>query len=147
MRKFEFSVKSDYFLATGFYALHENATSKSENKWWGQIWIVEVPPRVKHFAWRMVNNLIATEENLIKKTMFRPLGSPVNVLRWGRYYSLPCFLWSCELCLDGYPFLGYSENSCPLHHGGTLPRNILKIGQTWAGRIVYEVAVGLESHL
>ena len=65
-----FSVCSAYRLAMD-QARAERSGSSSDNgrirKFWRQLWSLEIPHKVRHFAWRAVKGILPTKVNLVKR--------------------------------------------------------------------------------
>lgn len=63
-----YTVKSGYafWSEQKFRKEHEEMAEGSgkNNKWWKSIWSLQVPPKIKHFLWQLVWNIIPTEWNL-----------------------------------------------------------------------------------
>ena len=65
-----FSVRSAYRLAMD-QARIERSGSSSDNgkirKFWRQLWRLEIPHKVRHFAWRAVKGILPMKVNLVKR--------------------------------------------------------------------------------
>ena len=65
-----FSVGSAYRLAMD-QARAERSGSSSNNgkicKFWRQLWLLEIPHKVRHFAWRAIKGILPTKVNLVKR--------------------------------------------------------------------------------
>lgn len=63
-----YSVKSAYGVATSLIPeespSHPSSSHQVPKDFWKQIWKVEVPPKIKHFWWRVCKNTLATKVNL-----------------------------------------------------------------------------------
>lgn len=66
-----YSVKSGYHLALAEHnaKLPPKASSSFEppKSLWKFIWTLKIPPKLKHFWWRVCCNFLATKENLCKR--------------------------------------------------------------------------------
>ncbi|XP_057811420.1 uncharacterized protein LOC131025639 [Salvia miltiorrhiza] len=58
-------VKFGYLCATNFYSPHPYSPSCELTSWWKKFWALNLPPKVLHFAWRMLFNMIAMNGNLV----------------------------------------------------------------------------------
>ncbi|CAL5322866.1 unnamed protein product [Camellia sinensis] len=66
--------KGSYTVKSGYIAMVNKGASSSHSKpsssfcWsdkeWKFIWGLTLPPKIKHFAWRMCNNFVASRQNL-----------------------------------------------------------------------------------
>lgn len=62
-----FSVRSAYKIAMEMTSVGEAATSSNDSglrKFWKYLWQVNVPHKVRHFAWRACKDILPTYENL-----------------------------------------------------------------------------------
>uniref|UniRef100_A0A803Q328 Reverse transcriptase domain-containing protein n=1 Tax=Cannabis sativa TaxID=3483 RepID=A0A803Q328_CANSA len=70
-----YAVNSGYHLA--HRQLHHTEPSPSNNKsshdWWKALWNLSLPPKVKHFLWRVCHDILPTSRNLFnRKTITSP---------------------------------------------------------------------------
>ncbi|KAF4391696.1 hypothetical protein G4B88_005582 [Cannabis sativa] len=70
-----YTVNSGYHLAHS--QLHQNEPSpsdqKSSNAWWKNLWTLPLPPKLKHFLWRVCYDILPTSRNLFnRKTLYSP---------------------------------------------------------------------------
>uniref|UniRef100_A0A803QD75 Reverse transcriptase domain-containing protein n=1 Tax=Cannabis sativa TaxID=3483 RepID=A0A803QD75_CANSA len=70
-----YTVNSGYHLAHS--QLHHNEPTPSESKssttWWKHLWTLPLPPKVKHFLWRVCHDILPTSHNLFnRKTICSP---------------------------------------------------------------------------
>uniref|UniRef100_A0A803PAC2 Reverse transcriptase domain-containing protein n=1 Tax=Cannabis sativa TaxID=3483 RepID=A0A803PAC2_CANSA len=70
-----YTVNSGYHLAHS--QLHQNEPSpsdqKSSNAWWKNLWTLPLPPKLKHFLWRVCYDILPTSQNLFnRKTLYSP---------------------------------------------------------------------------
>ncbi|XP_057793037.1 uncharacterized protein LOC131009639 [Salvia miltiorrhiza] len=63
--KGQYSVKSGYLCATDFYGTPLNSSSTAGSEW-KRLWALNLPPKVKHFAWKALHNFLATDLNLAR---------------------------------------------------------------------------------
>ena len=69
-KKGEFSVKSVYYIATkGLDTKEEGESSSSDARspLWKKLWHLNIPPKVRIFAWKMCMNALPTYVNLQKR--------------------------------------------------------------------------------
>ena len=59
-----YTVKSGYWLATKLSLEACASPSFSEPSWWSILWKLNLPPKVKLFAWRLASNWLPTMINL-----------------------------------------------------------------------------------
>ncbi|CAL5444757.1 unnamed protein product [Camellia sinensis] len=63
-----YSVKSGYWVAKSLIteesSSHPSSSYQVPIDFWKHIWKVEVPPKIKHFWWRVCKNTLATKANL-----------------------------------------------------------------------------------
>ncbi|KAF4378640.1 hypothetical protein G4B88_031244 [Cannabis sativa] len=70
-----YMVNSGYHLAHS--QLHQNEPTpsdhKSSNAWWKNLWTFPLPPKLKHFLWRVCYDILPTSRNLFnRKTLYSP---------------------------------------------------------------------------
>ncbi|KAF4369729.1 hypothetical protein G4B88_022127 [Cannabis sativa] len=70
-----YTVNSGYHLA--HTQLHQNEPSSSDSKffndWWKKLWALPLPPKLKHFLWRVCYDILPTSRNLFnRKTLHSP---------------------------------------------------------------------------
>lgn len=69
-KKGEFSVKSAYYIATKVLDTKEEGESSSGDAWsplWKKLWHLNIPPKVRIFAWKMCMNALPNLENLQRR--------------------------------------------------------------------------------
>ncbi|XP_057808734.1 uncharacterized protein LOC131023209 [Salvia miltiorrhiza] len=59
-------VKSSYLSATNFYEPHSSASTFHNSPWWKRFWALQILPKIKHFAWKALNNFLAMDGNLAR---------------------------------------------------------------------------------
>ncbi|XP_073121298.1 uncharacterized protein [Henckelia pumila] len=62
--KGNYSVKDGYKAEIGFFDSPQSSSALISTKWWQFIWVLSIPPKVRIFWWRVLNNMIPTEANL-----------------------------------------------------------------------------------
>ena len=62
----KFSVKSAYHLGIQYSTLMNGGPSKADPKGWKKVWSLNIPSRIRIFAWRLSHGAIPTKENLVK---------------------------------------------------------------------------------
>ena len=60
---------------------------------WRKIWGISSPPKVKHFFWRIINNAIASGENLFQRNCSP---SPPCSVCGNEIESIEHILWRCD---------------------------------------------------
>jgi len=51
--------------------------SKADPKWWKKVWSLNIPPRIRIFAWRLSHGAIPTKENFAKRILSFNMGCAV----------------------------------------------------------------------
>ena len=69
-----------------------------QNRFWKQIWTLKVPPKLKHFAWRVAHDLLPTKEYLVK---MKVLQDPMWSVQKDLWIGGPCSIYMpmCAGCL------------------------------------------------
>jgi len=66
-----FTVRSAYNLALklkhGETMQSSSSSPEGERKLWSNIWGVDIPPKVKIFAWKLSKNILPTKHNKLKR--------------------------------------------------------------------------------
>ncbi|XP_060974670.1 uncharacterized protein LOC133039749 [Cannabis sativa] len=62
-----YTVKSRYQLAAQLEKIHDTSTSNSNHSWWNRMWSLNIPKKVKIFAWRVINDAFPTAVNLMHR--------------------------------------------------------------------------------
>jgi hypothetical protein len=93
-RKTSFTVKSAYFLEKSYRTRATGECSRAKANWdfWKSIWSSQVQPTVKHFVWKVCNNLLPTKENLFIKNI---VPDPFCPLCQMEEESAGHILWRC----------------------------------------------------
>jgi len=63
----KFLVKSAYHLGIQYSTLMNGGPSKADPKWCKKVWSLNIPPKIRIFAWRLSYGAIPTKENLTKR--------------------------------------------------------------------------------
>jgi hypothetical protein len=65
-------VKSAYYLTMTRVTQQKGGSSKEvcDDMVWHSIWSLQAPPVVRHFCWKVCNNLLPTKSNLALKKLF-----------------------------------------------------------------------------
>ncbi|KAK2637553.1 hypothetical protein Ddye_032345 [Dipteronia dyeriana] len=63
----EFSVKSGYDLAVKDRLQSSSSNTSKSSRWWNSLWKLNIPPKVRIFAWRACMNEIPSLETLWKR--------------------------------------------------------------------------------
>jgi len=50
-----------------YSALMNEGPSKVDPEWWKKVWSLNIPPRIRIFAWRLSHGAIPTKENLARR--------------------------------------------------------------------------------
>uniref|UniRef100_A0A803P119 Uncharacterized protein n=1 Tax=Cannabis sativa TaxID=3483 RepID=A0A803P119_CANSA len=62
-----YNVKSGYHLATNIRDQESPSSSNLNTKWWSHFWHLNLPCKVKIFAWRVIHNVLPLAANLFKR--------------------------------------------------------------------------------
>lgn len=89
-----FTVRSAYFLEKSYRtrATGECSRAEANRDFWKSIWSLQVQPAVKHFVWKVCNNLLPTKENLFIKNI---VSDPFCPLCQMEEESAGHISWSC----------------------------------------------------
>lgn len=63
--KGKYSVCDGYKATIGFYDSPPSCWGNHSIEWWRFIWSLSIPPKVRIFWWRVIHNVIPTEQNLM----------------------------------------------------------------------------------
>ena len=72
----KFSPTGDYTVRSAYHNTMENILDTDHLRCEGDlmlIWKLQVPPKIKHFLWRLLRGCLATQSNLIRKNVKCPL--------------------------------------------------------------------------
>uniref|UniRef100_A0A803P8Y0 Reverse transcriptase domain-containing protein n=1 Tax=Cannabis sativa TaxID=3483 RepID=A0A803P8Y0_CANSA len=64
-----YSVKSGYHLSFSSTSPPDIPSPSSPSPWWKNLWLLHVPPKVKHFVYRASTNTLPTKKNLALRTI------------------------------------------------------------------------------
>ena len=105
-KKGEFSVKSAYYIATRMIDTVEEgkcSSGDSRNPLWRKLWHLNIPPKVRIFAWKMCMNALPTYVNLQKRGVnicdFCPACGmePESIVHVFIKYEVAKRVWRCWL--------------------------------------------------
>uniref|UniRef100_A0A803QQT2 Reverse transcriptase zinc-binding domain-containing protein n=1 Tax=Cannabis sativa TaxID=3483 RepID=A0A803QQT2_CANSA len=90
----EYSVKSGYRMAASFTTEQHQSNEHSIVQWWKKLWRLKIPPKVKHFVWKVAHNWLPANVNLAK----RGIASSVVCSRCSSHVdeSVAHALWECK---------------------------------------------------
>ena len=95
-RSGKFTVKSAYALASEEKSCATRVDYSDEStrrKIWKSIWVLKIPPKIKHFVWKAARGILATKSNLAK----RKITSDGICELCGVSEETVChLLWSCD---------------------------------------------------
>ncbi|KAF4351182.1 hypothetical protein F8388_024213 [Cannabis sativa] len=63
----EYTVRSGYRLAHDMREVSYQSNDKEKEQWWQSLWKAKVPPKVKHFAWKVCHTWLPTNYALSKR--------------------------------------------------------------------------------
>uniref|UniRef100_A0A803PHZ6 Reverse transcriptase domain-containing protein n=1 Tax=Cannabis sativa TaxID=3483 RepID=A0A803PHZ6_CANSA len=64
-----YSVKSGFHLASSISEKHQESSSDDHKSWWKYFWALQIPPKVKIFAWKVVQNALPVATGLHKRNV------------------------------------------------------------------------------
>ncbi|KAK6157968.1 hypothetical protein DH2020_005282 [Rehmannia glutinosa] len=64
-KKGNYTVKSGYRMAANLATQNSNTSSG----YWRKLWSIQIPPKVKHFVWKVSRDCIPTRVNLVRKNI------------------------------------------------------------------------------
>uniref|UniRef100_A0A803PYI0 Reverse transcriptase domain-containing protein n=1 Tax=Cannabis sativa TaxID=3483 RepID=A0A803PYI0_CANSA len=90
----EYTVKSVYRMASSLSTEQHQSNDHSLVQWWKKLWRLKIPPKVKHFVWKVAHNWLPTNVNLAK----RGINSGVICSRCSSHVdeSIAHALWGCK---------------------------------------------------
>uniref|UniRef100_A0A803PEK8 Reverse transcriptase domain-containing protein n=1 Tax=Cannabis sativa TaxID=3483 RepID=A0A803PEK8_CANSA len=63
----EYTVKSGYKMASSLATEQYQSDDQLYVDWWKTLWHLKIPPKIKHFVWKLAYNWIPTSANLAKR--------------------------------------------------------------------------------
>lgn len=105
-----FSVKSTYYLEKTNISLSLGETSKKEGnqKFWNAIWHLITPNCVKHFIWRAINDILATQSKLTNMKILECLYALLVIGMMNLAYTSFAYVQLLGMC--GVPRLTLYKN-------------------------------------
>ncbi|KAK1372456.1 hypothetical protein POM88_028649 [Heracleum sosnowskyi] len=70
-----YSKDGEYILKSGYRLVHrtremtEGSDMKNSEEWWRYLWNLNLPPKVKHFIWKLSHNWLPTNYNLCRRAI------------------------------------------------------------------------------
>uniref|UniRef100_A0A803NS36 Reverse transcriptase zinc-binding domain-containing protein n=1 Tax=Cannabis sativa TaxID=3483 RepID=A0A803NS36_CANSA len=104
-----YTVQSGYHLAVSLDSRDDHSSSSTNRKWWNRLWSLQLPKKVKIFAWRLVNDALPSVINLAH----RKIASSVLVLFAnvaGNRTDMPSSLSRAKLVWDKFHFNVFIPN-------------------------------------
>uniref|UniRef100_A0A803PV25 Reverse transcriptase domain-containing protein n=1 Tax=Cannabis sativa TaxID=3483 RepID=A0A803PV25_CANSA len=103
----EYSVRSGYRMAAALEVRDIQSNTEATNRWWRQLWKLKIPPKVKHFVWKMAHSWIPTNSALAhRKVQIEPYCTRCSS---GAYENVFHALWSCRVNCDVWKISGFSS--------------------------------------
>uniref|UniRef100_A0A803PRA7 Reverse transcriptase zinc-binding domain-containing protein n=1 Tax=Cannabis sativa TaxID=3483 RepID=A0A803PRA7_CANSA len=100
-----YNIKSGYHLAESLQWKDTSSPSNSPRKWWDRFWSLNVPKKIKIFAWRVINDAIATAVNQLHRKISHTV--ECSLCTCGKSVGHALFICTrVDLCLEANSFLG-----------------------------------------
>lgn len=95
-RKGLFSIKSIYHLAIETRDIHEGSQSDKNkmNTFWKSIWDSGVLPKIKIYLWKIINNVIPTNANILQKGVDL---NPLCFFSQKEFETTSHIIWGCKV--------------------------------------------------
>uniref|UniRef100_A0A803QAN3 Reverse transcriptase domain-containing protein n=1 Tax=Cannabis sativa TaxID=3483 RepID=A0A803QAN3_CANSA len=87
-----YNVKSGFHLATSLEEQHISSTSDPHRDWWRYFWNLNLPPKVRIFAWKVFHNILPVAAALFKKKIIDSA--------------------ACSLCTSNWESIGHALFGC-----------------------------------
>ncbi|KAF7150063.1 hypothetical protein RHSIM_Rhsim02G0194700 [Rhododendron simsii] len=97
---------------------------------WKKIWHLKVPPRLKHFLWRIIRNAVATKENLFARKCAR---NPMCEICGDEIESIEHVLFRCEWTEEVWANSGVVFPS-PVNRMVSIKRWMVSLVEDWGNR-------------
>ncbi|KAJ8431184.1 hypothetical protein Cgig2_010216 [Carnegiea gigantea] len=68
-----YELKGDFWVKSAYHLIRERrsqdgaSSSRCDTGFWRKIWSMNVPPRIRPYAWRVCNNVLASRANIIRR--------------------------------------------------------------------------------
>ncbi|XP_060959129.1 uncharacterized protein LOC133030409 [Cannabis sativa] len=87
-----YTVNSGYHLACSMASQEDSSCSSASSTWWKQFWNLNLPSKVKIFAWRVMHNALPSASNLHHRRIINSS--------------------TCSLCTNAWESIGHALFSC-----------------------------------
>uniref|UniRef100_A0A803NTN0 Reverse transcriptase domain-containing protein n=1 Tax=Cannabis sativa TaxID=3483 RepID=A0A803NTN0_CANSA len=87
-----YNVKSGFHLATALEEQNDSSTSDPNRGWWKYFWNLNLPPKIRIFAWKVLNNVLPVAAALFKKKIIDSA--------------------ACSLCTSSWESIGHALFGC-----------------------------------
>uniref|UniRef100_A0A803PM68 RNase H type-1 domain-containing protein n=1 Tax=Cannabis sativa TaxID=3483 RepID=A0A803PM68_CANSA len=101
----EYSVRSGYRMAAALQVHDIQSNTEATERWWRLLWKLKIPPKVKHFVWKMAHSWLPTNSALAyRKVQVEPYCTRCSS---GAYENVFHALWGCRVNCEVWKLTGF----------------------------------------